>query len=71
MRDSLGKLGRKVEDLEDVKFLMDVLQKVRNSVHQLELQPRRIVARIASSADNLEPLPANQLLLPLGSGAGS
>ena len=29
MRDALGKLGRKVEDLEDVKFLMDVLQKVR------------------------------------------
>ena len=28
MRDVLGKLARKVEDLEDVKFLMDVLQKV-------------------------------------------
>ena len=35
MRDALTKLARKVEDLEDVKFLMAVLQKVRWAYFEL------------------------------------
>jgi hypothetical protein len=37
MRDALIKLSRKIEDLEDVKFLMSVLQNVRQYTLLLSL----------------------------------
>ena len=37
MRETMSKLGRKVEDLEDVKFVMDVLHQVRDSIASLQM----------------------------------
>ena len=39
MRDALVKLGRKIEDLEDVKFLMSVLQNVRPCPEPVSTNP--------------------------------